>query len=101
MTQIARTILNQLGGHRFTVMTGAKDFLADGPVLIFSIPKAKNGINKVRITLEPSDTYKLEFMRMRRQGGIPVVDTIAKTDDIYCDVLQEVFTRYTGLEVSL
>ncbi len=98
---VADTIKQQLGGRRFEVMTGATGFLGDASSLMFSLPKCKDGINKVRITLEPSDTYKLEFMQICRSKGNFTVRTVAQTDDIYCDVLRETFTRYTGLYTSL
>ena len=102
---VAATILQQLGGNKFRVMTGAKDFLGDDKSLMFSLPSTrhfvKDGINKVRITLEPSDTYKVEFMKISRRKGVFDVKTIKETDGIYADVLPEVFSRYTGLTTKL
>lgn len=91
--QVAETIRQQLGGARFAVMTGAKNFVAGENMLLFSVGRgAKAGINKVRVTLDPSDTYTVEFFRIR---GVNV-KTIAKHSDIYCDQLQDVFTSETG-----
>lgn len=102
---VSATILQQLGGRKFIVMTGAKNFLGDDKSLMFSLPSTrhfvKDGINKVRITLDPSDTYTIEFMKIGKRNGIPHVNTVKKTEDIYSDVLQEVFTRYTGLTTRL
>jgi len=109
---IAKTIIQQLGGSKFTTMTGAKNFvsLSDGNGGVqFTLPTGfsqkdgkSTGINKVIIRLNASDTYDVEFgaARMSRAKG-PTYKVIAKADDIYADSLQEVFTRYTGLDTSL
>lgn len=44
---IANTILELLSGNHFIVMTGAKNFVADG--------------NTLRMTLETTDTYTMYF----------------------------------------
>jgi len=98
--QIAKTILEQLGGNKFVAMTGAKNFISLGNGLSFKLPGAgftKNGINYVKIILTPSDTYNIEFGRTRGTT-YKVIDT---ANDIYFDVLQEVFTRETGLNTHL
>lgn len=102
---VAKIILEQLGGRKFIAMTGAKNFLGDEKSLMFSLPSTrhfvKDGINKVRVTLDPSDTYTVEFMKIGKRQGIPHVDTIKRAEGIYHDVLSEVFTRYTGLTTRL
>ena len=109
---IATTILAQLGGHKFVVMTGAKNLLALGAEtqpdyagLRFRLPGAggrtKNGINLVTITLLPSDTYHLRFEKSRRGKFGFTSKTIAEHDGIYDDQLQEIFTRETGLDTHL
>ena len=73
--------------------------------MIFALPSTKHfvldGINKVRITLDPSDTYTVEFMKIRKRHGVPQVETVKKTEGIYCDMLREVFTCYTGLTTRI
>lgn len=55
--QVAETIRQQLGGARFAMMTGAKNFVGGENMLLFSVGRgAKAGINRVRVTLDPSDT---------------------------------------------
>lgn len=96
--QVAQTILDQLGGNRFRAMTGAKDFVGSANSLMFRLPRAgKNGINKVRITLTPNDTYKVEFMKLRKLE----VKTVSTHEEIYCDMLTELFEDHTGLYTSL
>lgn len=95
--QIAQTILDQLGGQKFVAMTGAKNFIAGESQLMFQIPKAKKGINKVRVILTPADTYTVEFAKVAKLD----YKVIAKVEDVYCDTLQDVFEANTGLYTSL
>ncbi|EBZ4888481.1 hypothetical protein EZW88_24480 [Salmonella enterica subsp. enterica serovar Bredeney] len=93
--EIAVETLNQLGGNKFIAMTGAKNFVwLEKSGLIFKLPSdfARNGINLVRIKLEPSDTYNIEFLKSRGAS----LKSIASFEIIYCDQLQEIFTVTTG-----
>lgn len=101
--QIAQTILQQLGAGRFRAMTGAKDFIAIERGLQFGLPArfARGGINKLRITLEPEDTYKVEFMKVSHRLGMHKCETVAEHDGVYCDMLQSLFKSETGLETHL
>lgn len=96
---VAQTILAQLGGRRFIAMTGAKDFVACNNGLNFRIPgvNTKDRVNKVRVVLNPSDTYDVLTYRVRRLD----VDHVDTRCDVYADNLQEVFTRMTGLDTHL
>lgn len=98
---VAQTILEQLGGRKFTAMTGAKNLVGGKDSLSFRLPGGggftKNGINGVRIVLLPSDTYKVTFSRIRGSK----VTVVSEHDDIYVDALREVFEQETGLRTSL
>lgn len=96
---IAHTILEQLGGKRFVAMTGAKNFGDTGNGLAFQIPAklTKNRINAVKIELDPSDTYIVKFLRIGRSE----LKTISQHTMIYCDQLEELFERETGLYTHL
>ncbi len=103
---IATTILQQLGGHKFVVMTGAKDCLALDSGLRFRLPGGagycKQGINRVEIELAPNDTYNVSFSRVRKTERLDLqIKTIAEHFDIYCDQLQDIFTAETGLDTHL
>jgi len=90
MSDTAKTILAQLGGNRFLVMTGAKHIFSDngGKALVFQLPRgARDGINAVRIELDASDTYTATKVR--------------EVSFVYADQLQTLFTSTTGLAVSL
>lgn len=97
----AETVIQQLGGNRFCAMTGAKGFTKDAEAraLSFKLPSnfAHGGINAVRITLEPSDTYKVVFYRIRGTKVTPV----SVREDVYGDKLQSIFSEVTGLDTRL
>lgn len=96
--EIAKTILEQLGGRRFVMMTGAKQMTAIPSGLSFRLPmKTKDGGNIWKITLMPSDTYKIETISVR---GTSVKPKTTK-EDIYCDMLQDIFEDITGQYVRL
>lgn len=95
----AEEVLHQLGGRKFIAMTGAKQFVKDdkNKTIIFRLPKAKKGINYIRIKLTGSDLYDVEFISIRGAN----VKTVAKETGIYNDQLQSTFTKHTGLYTSL
>jgi hypothetical protein len=96
---VANTILHQLGGNRFSMMTGAKNFVGSADTLRFKLPAnfAANGINMVSVTLNALDTYDVSFLKVRGMKVTPV----AKHEGIYADTLRALFTAETGLAVSL
>jgi hypothetical protein len=95
--EVARTILEQLGGNRFVAMTGAKNLVGGANSLSFRIGRNAHSINGVRITLLPSDTYKMEFLRIRKLE----VKVVKEYEQVYFDQLQELFTEATGLYTHL
>ena len=95
---IARTILEQLGGNRFVAMTGAKNLVSGANSLQFSIGRgAKHGINKVRVSLAPTDLYIVECFKLR---GIDCKE-ISKTVAVPAESLRAIFTRETGMDCTL
>ncbi len=98
-TEVAETILVQLGGGRFITITGARNFLADGNTLRFRLPSnfAKLGINVVSVRLNGRDLYDVTFTRVRGNRSM----VIAEHQDVYSDSLREIFTSETGLDTSL
>lgn len=97
--EVANTILQQLGGRQFLVMTGATNLVGGADSLSFSLPTAiaKDRINKVRVTLTPADDYTVEFFYIR---GTKVA-TVKSLDGVYSDQLQDIFTDTTGLDTRL
>ena len=95
----AEEVLQQLGGRRFIAMTGAKNFVKNDKdkSIVFRVPKAKNSINTIRITLTSMDLYNVEFISVRGTN----IKTVATEKGVYNDQLQAIFTKYTGLYTSL
>lgn len=92
---VANTILQQLGGRRFKMITGAKPVTYSENQLTLKIdPKlTKDKATHIRITLDPSDTYKVETMRVWGTKITPK-ETM---EGVYCDMLEDVFEEMTGL----
>ena len=93
----AQTILQQLGGNKFLVMTGAHTLIDGGNYLSMKLRKNQSGANYLRITLNAMDTYKMEFLSLRGMD----IKTKAEFDNIYNDQLQSIFTQVTGYYTSL
>lgn len=100
---IADIILEQLGGRRFVVMTGARHIMSDGPALVFQLPRrmAKDGINAVKIALDPSDTYTMKFSKIADARGGYKATPVREVNGVYADQLREIFESATGLATSL
>lgn len=97
---VAHTILEQLGGNKFIAMTGAKNFVSTTNSLSLKLPGqnfTKNGINYVKVELDPNDTYSLTFSKFR---GLQL-KKVAEHSGVYAEQLQEIFTRETGLSTHL
>ncbi len=98
---VANTIIEQLGGRKFKVMTGARDMFATETGLSFKVPggggRTKKGINYIKINLDPTDTYSVEFWKLRMPNAIK----ISEFSMIYDDQLQDIFTAETGLDCHL
>lgn len=98
--EVAETILAQLGGRHFLVMTGAKDLVGGDNRLTMRLTNAScNGrkCTNVRITLDMTDTYTVEALTVRK-FNLTLLDTVS---GVYCENLQAVFTSLTGLHTQL
>ena len=103
---VAQTILNQLGGRQFMGMTGAKGLtVVDEKLggLAMKLPQdvvrslGPKGVNFVTVVLDYNDTYCMTFAKVRGTK----LDVVSYFDNMYCDDLQDIFERETGLLVSL
>jgi len=100
--EVAETIMKQLGAGRFAAMTGVRGVTVTEKGVLFHVPNARcNGkkVSKVQIDLEPSDTYTVSVWRITKKA--PYVEMVGRETEVYCDTLQESFTRLTGLYTSL
>lgn len=98
--EIASTILSQLGGRKFMMMTGASNMGAGKSSLSMKIPRTKGkegSVTHVKITLNGKDLYDVEYIRIH---GMKMT-TVYEDNDIYCDMLRSSFETYTGLYTSM
>ena len=90
--------LKQLGGNKFIMMTGAKNFAVGPKGMGFKIGRNSKGVNYIRIDLDRGrDLYNMEFIQMR--GGNLKIKS--KVKGVYNDQLQKIFTKHTGMYTSL
>lgn len=97
--EIAQTIVNQLGGRKFMVMTGVKSFGFDetGGVS-FKIGRNGSKCNHVAIEYDYGrDLYNVVFGRIH--GG--KYRELERTNGCYFDMLVPMFEEYTGLATKL
>jgi len=93
---VAETIYKQLG-HKARVMIGAKQFVAGDNMLRFRIGRNSSAANMIRISLEPMDTYKIEFLSVRGMS----CKTKAEHSGVYADMMHSIITQETGLYTCL
>lgn len=99
--QVANTILEQLGGRRFLVMTGSNNLVGSEHGLSMKLARNSTSANALRITLDADDTYTVLFMRVCRVKGELKQTPIKTLSGVYADQLQTIFTDTTGLDTSL
>lgn len=100
--EIVQTIYAQLGGSKFTTMTGAKLSYSinskDQPVLHCKLPadiKIRNNINLVLIIYNIGlDLYEYTFMNTRKDAKSQIIRQI---NDVYAEDLIPLFEQETGL----
>lgn len=95
MSIVARVILEQLGGNKFIAITGAYGFVYTENSLAFRLPC--RDVNMVRIVLDPSDTYAIEFGRF---NGCDY-SVVSRETELFYDMLTSAIEEVTGLTTSL
>jgi len=93
--EVARTIMGQLG-NKTLKMLGAYQFVALKNGVKFRI-RGSRKINLIKITLNPMDTYDIEFWRIRGTS----FKKVSEVKGIYFDQLHQVIEQETGLYTSL
>ena len=95
---VAKTILEQLGGNKFRMMTGAKNLAGDENSLSMRIGRNSSNSNYLKITLNSLDTYDMKFCKLTRKYEDK---SVTEYSDVYNDMLTDVFTSHTGMYTSL
>ena len=95
---VAREILNQLGGNKFRVMTGAKNFMGFSEGLVMKIGRNSSNSNYLKITLNSMDLYDMEFAKVSRMGE---KKSVTEYNNVYNDSMVEVFDKHTGMYTKL
>jgi len=95
---VAAEILQQLGGHHFKVMTGAKNLTDHGDALSMRLPKNSSNSNYLKIRLNGLDLYDIRFSQVTKWGE----ERSAKEYlDVYNNSLVEIFESHTGMYTKL
>lgn len=117
-----RTIIQQIGGSKFLVMTGSK-FQYYGyddlgyVYLVIKLTRNNSKAQYLKIQLNGLDLYNLTFSRIKKTlkpecktpeykaMGIKIYDEeiviIKEYKDVYADMLEDIFTSVTGLYTRL
>ena len=92
------TILSQMGGMgRLVMMIGAKQFACDEKSVKFRFAaRSVDGSNGVKVTLDPSDTYTVEFFSARGTS----YKVKKELSGVYADDLVRIFEGQTKLYLS-
>jgi hypothetical protein len=96
--KVAETILEQLGGNKFRMMTGAKNFGGTEDSLSMRIGRNSSNSNYLKITLNSMDTYDMTFAKLTRMGELK---SVKEYSNVYNDMLTDTFTSHTGMHTSL
>ena len=94
---VTGTIIEQLGGVRFAVMTGAAFITSEANQYVNVKFKGSDKANFMQVKLEANDTYTVSFMKSR---GLNIKD-VATYEMVYAADLQRLFTNVTGLYTRL
>lgn len=104
----AYAILLQLGGRRFLDMTGADELMAAGrtasnpnPWLRLNLRRNQARVNRLKITLMPTDTYTVEFYHQELVDWAPVITNKQTFELVYGEDLPSLFTSVTGYDTHL
>jgi len=95
---VAKTILDQLGGNKFRMMTGAKNFGARDNSLSMRIGRNSSNSNYLKITLNSMDTYDMKFCKLTRKFE---EKSVTEYKNVYNDLMRGTFTAHTGMYTSL
>ncbi len=96
--KVAETILEQLGGNKFRMMTGAKNFGGTEDSLSMRIGRNKTNSNYLKITLNMMDLYDMKFCQVTKNFE---EKSVKEYTNVYNDMLVEIFESHTGMYTTL
>ena len=96
--KVAETILEQLGGNQFRMMTGAKNLAGDENSLSMRIGRNSSNSNYLKITLNSMDLYDMKFCKLTRKFE---EKSVKEYNGVYNDSMVEVFEKHTGMYTKL
>lgn len=99
---IAETILKQLGGNRFMVMTGVIVAQRENGLLL-TLRRNKSSANRMKITLNDKDLYDIHLIRVNSKyiNLDDACKVLKVSENVPVENLRRVFTDMTGLYTSL
>ena len=103
---IAETILEQLGGKEFILMTGSKNFVKhevpdEAPWLRMDLIPNDADVNRLKITYNiGSDLNSMHFYKFTFKDDCTISNE-KKFENVYFDQLEEIFTSTTGLDTRI
>jgi hypothetical protein len=101
-TTVAQTILQQLGGAKFLLMTGSAVAEMKSFHVNLDLQKNKSKANKLKISYVVSkDSYCVQFISIKAKGNKIEVELVERFEDVYFDQLQDIFEDVTGLFTTL
>tara|TARA_Y100000590_G_scaffold445199_1_gene576990 strand:- start:1030 stop:1326 length:297 start_codon:yes stop_codon:yes gene_type:complete len=95
---IANEIYRQLGGNKFAVMTGAKNFIDIENGIRMKIGRNKTNHNWMEVTLNSLDLYDVAFAKLTKLGERK---SLKEYKNVYNDSLVELFETHTGMYTKL
>jgi hypothetical protein len=95
--EVAQTILEQLGGKAFTMITGSKNLTAIENGLRMTPGRNPKGVQMVEVILDGNDTYTVTSY----QRSQDTFTELAKEEMVYDTQLQDIFESLTGLYTTL
>lgn len=95
---VAKTILQQMGGNRLFAMLGATLVNTTSDSVTFKWPnRERSRGNAVKVTLLPDDTYEMTFFNMSGRGA----KKVKEYRGVYADQLIDLFEKQTGWALRL
>ena len=96
--RVAKTILEQLGGNKFRMMTGAKKLAGDENSLSMRLGRNSSNSNYLKITLNSMDLYDMKFCKLTRKFE---EKSVTEYKNVYNDLMRGTFPAHTGMYTSL